>query len=60
MITSPVQLFFNGNSRLTHRARCFDLLVVCRYPFVRNVAQFYASYATQNISEPSRYDLMYT
>ena len=30
------------------------------YPFVRNVAEFYASYAVKNSSEPGRYDLRYT
>lgn len=30
------------------------------YPFVRNVAEFYASYAVHNASQPGRYDLLFT
>ena len=37
-----------------------EFLAKSAYPFVRNVAEFYASYATKNTSEAGRYDLMYT
>ena len=37
-----------------------EFLVQSAYPFVRNVAEFYSSYSTQNTTEPGRYDLLYT
>jgi hypothetical protein len=37
-----------------------SFLETSAYPFIRNVAEFYASYAVPNASAPGKYDLPYT